>query len=303
MDPQLFDRGNPTEYWFDVLARSVAGGGHSRRAFLGRTGAGLVGAVLAMLTPRSDGAAPCPSNRRCGNACCPSGARCLTAGGKPRCVCDATSCPSGCCQDGTCQPGTRAVACGSGGAPCQTCTGGTSCYTGSCVNLQTNRGNCGACGHICEPGLICVEGKCTTECQQDGDCLLGFRCCFTSGPTGTTGTCKDVLNDFNNCGACFRVCGGVATSCNNGECYQSTGVCQALGEDCSECDGAGSDYCANNSTQFAGISCECMQRVCCNGHCIRSSSGRLICNPLFTGELGCNCQPGPDACICTQIFP
>jgi hypothetical protein len=212
MDPQHVDKGNPTAHWLDTLARTVAGGGHSRRAFLGRTGTGLGEAVLALLTPRWLAAATacaeagqscnkraccrdltcipgvqicCLKNQVCGNACCPSGSRCLTGGGKPRCVCDATSCPSGCCQGATCQPGTTAQACGSGGAACQACTGGTSCCAGSCVNLQTNPDNCGACGHICPPGQPCVNGACQCAATAPNFCA-STNTCLAACPAGTS---------------------------------------------------------------------------------------------------------------------
>jgi hypothetical protein len=70
-----------------------------------------------------------------GAACvaCPTGQDCV--GGE--CVCDATSCPTGCCDaNGVCQPGDTNAACGYAGVACTACTpAGNNCESGECTTL------------------------------------------------------------------------------------------------------------------------------------------------------------------------
>ena len=62
---------------------------------------------------------------------------------------------------------------------------------GACVFLSSDPNNCGACGHVCPGGHLCVNGTCQ-ECPQSYQTLCG-------------GTCTDVSWDSNNCGACGNV--------------------------------------------------------------------------------------------------
>lgn len=107
---------------------------------------------------------------------CPDGSRCVRDG----CHCELgrTLCDGGCvdlwsderncgrcgvacpsrsrlCPDQTlqCEDGFCSVACGGG-----TC----SCPDSPCVDLETDRSNCGACGRECEAGQVCRSGECVT---------------------------------------------------------------------------------------------------------------------------------------------
>lgn len=65
----------------------------------------------------------------------------------------------------------------------------TSC-SGSCVNLTTNNGNCGSCGHVCS-GLTatCCGGGCTSLKTDESNCgTCGHKCGITS--TCESGSCK-----------------------------------------------------------------------------------------------------------------
>ncbi len=77
---------------------------------------------------------------------CGSGQRCVSGA----CVCDPTSCPSGCCAGNTCRRGDVMEACGRGGRACADCT-----VLGS--------DNCGPVGCRCGNGPACK-----------GVCLLGI---------------------------------------------------------------------------------------------------------------------------------
>lgn len=70
------------------------------------------------------------------------------------CVCDTTSCPTGCCQGNTCEPGNTTSACGSGGGTCASCATGDSCSAGTCVAPNPVCGN-----GIRETGEQCDDGN------------------------------------------------------------------------------------------------------------------------------------------------
>lgn len=48
----------------------------------------------------------------------------------------------------------------SSGTGCSSCGQGQTCCSNSCVNLQTDRNNCGACGTSCGASVSCQSGVC-----------------------------------------------------------------------------------------------------------------------------------------------
>ena len=76
----------------------------------------------------------------------------------------------------------------------------TDCGMG-CVDLRTTTYDCGACGHVCQPGIPCTGGACMCPAPTI-DC-----------PSG----CADTTRDAANCGACGRSC-GPGGACSSGTC-------------------------------------------------------------------------------------
>ncbi|XP_006343044.1 protein STIG1 [Solanum tuberosum] len=64
----------------------------------------------------------------------------------------------------------------------------TCCFNYFCVDLFTNRFNCGSCGLVC---------------------IVGTRCCG--------GICVDIKKDNGNCGKCYNVC-SPGQNCSFGLC-------------------------------------------------------------------------------------
>jgi hypothetical protein len=75
------------------------------------------------------------------------------------------------------------------------CAGGTLCCDGRCVNVVTDRGNCGACGTQCGAAEQCRNAECVP-------CDNPFALCTVAGAE----QCVDVRTDRNNCGSCGTIC-------------------------------------------------------------------------------------------------
>jgi hypothetical protein len=73
----------------------------------------------------------------------------------------------------------------------------------SCVDLQTDRNNCGSCGRVCSASAKCVSGACQVPCTSP------WTMCGTQ--------CVNSQLDENNCGLCGVRCTSPAF-CNNGSC-------------------------------------------------------------------------------------
>lgn len=91
---------------------------------------------------------------------------------------------------------------------CETC-GGT-----ACVDLNTDRANCGVCGYACPDTAACVDGICT--------CPNGLATCGSS--------CVDLASDPANCGRCDASCGGLF--CLQGQCSVDCGSLTECGGAC-----------------------------------------------------------------------
>lgn len=106
----------------------------------------------------------------------------------------------GCAPGESCDGGECRAECPAEQAPC----------AGRCVDLQTNAGHCGRCGHRCDDAQVCAGGECRAVCP------LGELLC--------EGACVDP-------GSSERHCGGCTLSCQPGEeCF--AGRCEPpLGRD------------------------------------------------------------------------
>jgi hypothetical protein len=166
---------------------------------------------------------------------------------------------------------------------------------GTCVNVQMNNSNCGACGTACMGTQVCMSGMCVEPMMcPTGQNLCGMTCVNTqtdvancgacgnlcpSGqtcsagtcmapmmcPTGQTscgGTCVDTQADSNNCGTCGTAC-MMGQSCQMGMCRATT-TCTAPQVACG-------GTCVNTQTDVAncgmcGVACPTGQ-ACTAGVC------------------------------------
>src|SRR5215207_2977236 len=78
------------------------------------------------------------------------------------------------------------------------CEAGLTDCGGICVDLQSDMNNCGACGEICESGLVPVE--CRSGVCERANCPVGIEYC------GAVDGCRDLSSDPGHCGACQNPC-------------------------------------------------------------------------------------------------
>ena len=180
--------------------------------------------------------------------------------------------------------GTCANPPASDGTPCDdgnpntvndVCTGGVcvgSCPAGStlcgslCVDENTDRNNCGACGNVCASGTACTNGSCQSGCP--------------GGTTPCGGVCVNENTDPQNCGACGNVCTS-GTTCTGGSCQSGCPAGTAL------CNGT----CVNESTDpnncgSCGTVCPAGS-TCAGGSCI-------------TNQVAGSCLPTSSLAVLTQ---
>jgi hypothetical protein len=269
----------------------------------------------------------------CGNRCiqgpcgrtCEYGQMCST-GSCTAIVCPSslTACGSG-CSDTQRDPrncGACDNACEQQGAVCIAgtcgCGPGTStCAIGSeiaaCVNLSSDRYNCGTCGMICPSGTICASGQCqSVQCPQ-GQRLCGDRC-------------VDINTDSRNCGGCAEVPGDSAPMpgpCPDGQCqctdgrtecpFGEGGICRNLQSDPGNC-GACGNSCDQGQRCQAGV---CQDIVCpeglilCGDSCVLGPACGQRCNENQDGSVcvagSCQCPQGSKLCegnegmVCSDV--
>jgi hypothetical protein len=206
----------------------------------------------------------CPGGTRCQAGVCQGGG--MGDGGTPG-SCDAVSCPTGCCAFGRCIQSTQQqnFACGTGGAMCQQCQGGTSCRAGVCLpNVLPDGGTLPPLptGSACTAMTTC-EGFCLEESQFGQP--SGYRGGYCTAQCGPTQPCSS--------GVCVteNVFGAMASSCRstcpNPGAGQSTcrqGYVCVLSPSTSALVG----YCRPNCNNGALASCPMGQQCQPNGACM-----------------------------------
>jgi hypothetical protein len=154
--------------------------------------------------------------------------------------------------------GTDTGATGSDTAATPCAAGLTRCGD-ACVDLAADLNNCGACGSVCESGLVPVE--CRGGVCERANCPEGVTFC------GAVDGCRDLATDAAHCGACGNAC-ATGESCVSGACQATqpqTGTCEQGLTDCS-------GTCVNTATDPAncgscGFACPAGNE-CSDGACI-----------------------------------
>jgi hypothetical protein len=163
----------------------------------------------------------------------------------------------------------------------------TECCSGSCVDLDFDSSNCGACGTVCPSGTACQGGT----CFQSINCALAINGspCWLGAATGEGlccgGACVDTASDPNNCGLCGASCPAGDPCVGPNSCAAEAGTVAAETTCGSQSDG---DQCDLDGGVIG---------VCCGGSCAEPTA---IENCALCG-LGClHCAGGcPSGTTCT----
>ncbi|MCA9672321.1 MAG: hypothetical protein KC503_42295 [Myxococcales bacterium] len=175
-----------------------------------------------------------------------------------------------------------------------------------CVDLQSDRLNCGGCGNACGASSDCVFGQCTcvgTAKDCNGQRIDGCECqaCDTADPS----KCKTApACDPTQAGSCS----GTGMYCTNT--VTGTLSCQTCPAGYSNCDGVGncecSGSCNGNQCQSGNGGCDPSTTNSCGSNgafCDTSSKACANCQAGYTncdGQWGCECQ---GTCSGSQCIP
>lgn len=179
------------------------------------------------------------------------------------------------------------------------CASGESVCGGACANLQSDRDNCGVCGHACGDGLVCARGDCIEGCDN------GLPRC--------NGACVDTSTDHDNCGNCNVACNADQT-CNGGTCGCAATdlvcgtVCTDPLTDEGHC-GATGDCLGSNAGTQCGANEACSGGLCLSTRIYRGSlpatTGRWTLQAAV-GLTGANAEcdvqfPGSQVCSSDKL--
>jgi Stigma-specific protein, Stig1 len=174
------------------------------------------------------------------------------------------SCPPGQnCLNGRCfLQGTSPVVSTSAPVPITpelSCSGGQTPCSGSCVDLFSDKKNCGVCGRACKSQEICVNAQCGPACTK-------------SGTTLCDDVCVDLDTDTKNCGACGTECRTLLPNAKGSVCTDGKCVVSQCDTDYGDCNEKVSDGCEVNLRLDAGNCGSCgvkcpSGQVCYNKKC------------------------------------
>jgi len=151
------------------------------------------------------------------------------------CATDATCGAGKICKSGTCVDGCSAS------QPCA--DSAKSCCNGTCLSLDVDPANCGACGNTCAP-FAHAESACESGACKMGTCSSGYADCNGDAKDGceTSGTCVCTPGATQPCYEGPTGTEGV------GKCVGGTKTCNATGTGYGTCAGQalpGKEVCAN----------------------------------------------------------
>jgi hypothetical protein len=225
-----------------------------------------------------------------GQVCCLDGCQDLRSDFRNCGGCGRTCAAGNVCVDGACRPTN---ACGPGGL----CARGQLCCDSRCIDVLSDRVNCGACGLRCGDTQRCTAGRCESPgCGDGGACAAGSVCCVDR--------CADLQTDPTNCGACGLTCragqecaAGLCTTppmgCGGGPaCDPGRQCCGVFCVDVSG-DAANCGACGRACVAPPGTSVTCRASTCVVGSCL---PGFADCNGQSAD--GCEVNTGSDALNC-----
>lgn len=152
------------------------------------------------------------------------------------------------------------------------CNNGQQRCGDDCVNLKSDRNNCGSCGRVCSEKEECINGGCF-GCSDPLTRCGGDECFDLTSDNQHCGSCDKACGRNEQCINSFCTCAGPRCPIGNGEtkcCPAVGGVCCSGGGCCpngQSCTSAGT-CCADGSYLCPdGVFCCPNGRVCRGGRC------------------------------------
>ncbi len=243
----------------------------------------LLRALAVAVVPLLFTACPTPTAQctpaTCPVGCCDSSGQCLNGMSEAACGTNGALC-STCftgqsCQFGLCVQGSGGGAggggggggAGGGGTGPITCAGGLSACSGACLDLATDRFNCGECGKACGGTQACQGAVCValpTDCTA-APCPQGFYCeagskqcragCNAATDCPQPGTCETQTHTCS-CNTGFHRCG---TQCvadtSTSACGLACANCGGIANAQPACTGGFCDFTCDNGFHRCGNEC------------------------------------------------
>ncbi len=149
-----------------------------------------------------------------------------------------------------------AAACATGGLSTGSCDLPNQTCGGQCVDLTSDRNNCGACQVTCSSGQSCSQSKCVSGAGDGGNPgdsgkgVDGGNC--TMGQSSCGGMCFDLQTDPNHCGGCTTTCLSGVETCTAGSCTSTCtmGMTLCIPDGGTTVDGGPTAHCANLMTDL-----------------------------------------------------
>jgi len=117
-------------------------------------------------------------------------------------------------------PITPELSCSSGQIPCGS----------SCVDVFSDKKNCGVCGRACKSQEKCENARCGPACTESGTSLCDDKC-------------VDMDTDMNNCGSCGTECETFLPNAKGSLCANGLCIISQCKTDYGDCNKALSDGC------------------------------------------------------------
>ena len=198
------------------------------------------------------------------------------------------------------------------------CVRGDDCCSGFCIGQAClTPGMCQASGATCTQSATCCSGRCEPPamgtnlvcrplCSADGvACTKAQDCCSLGCFNGVCGGGPCLVRGIG--------CAKNADCCSN-ICDTTTGLCRRVGDDRDECQPAGENCagdagitccsgcdtttgrCAFAATTCRGIGVTCASDSdCCKGKCSANGQNQLVCRVACAAE-GVSCRANADCC-------
>lgn len=182
------------------------------------------------------------------------------------------------------------------------CAPGLTDCGGVCVDTASDLNHCGACGAVCESGLVPVE--CRSSVCERANCPVGITYC------GAVDGCRDTMTDPGHCGGCQQPCAD--GTCAGGVCGGGDGGGEGAGGcdlGLTDCGGVCTDLNDNANCGACGAACGAGQ-TCTDGICVNDPVDPVdpiepaACEPGLTdcGGICLNLMTDPFACgDCTNV--